>query len=202
MLEKESILHYSRQKFLAEGIARVRMDDIAKDLRISKKTLYKYFPSKTDLIHDAIFDMIESAKKTFTEIIEGQGDAISKLERIGKVFFGLAKNFSDKWLNDIRIYHQPLWLEIDNFRSRVIEENFSKIIEQGKKEGVFIDRPSPIILSVFLGAIRNVINPDFLMNNNFSFQNAAQITLDMLFTGLLTKQGRKAYKQIKSESMI
>lgn len=202
MLEKEKILHYSREKFLSEGISKVTMDEIAREMRISKKTLYKYFPSKKELAHDAIFDMTNTLKKNFSKIIDGPFNSISKLHQISQVFFGIAKTFSDKWLDDIRINHYDLWLKIDDFRIKVIMENFAKVLEQGKAEGSFVDRPTPIVLAAFIGAVRGVINPEFLMNNSFSAQSAAQHTLDMLFSSLLTKQGRKVYKKIKTESKL
>lgn len=202
MLQKENILHFSREKFMSQGISKVTMDEIAKEMRISKKTLYKHFSSKKDLAHEAIFDMTNTLKKNLSEIIDSPVNSILKLHRISTVFFAVARNFSDKWLEDLRINHYDLWLKIDEFRIKVIMENFSKVLEQGKNEGNFVDRPTPIVLAAFLGAVRGVINPEFLMNNSYSAQSAAAHTLDMLFTSLLTKQGRKIYKKIKAENKL
>ncbi len=202
MLEKEKILHYSRQKFFSDGISKVTMDEIAKELKMSKKTLYKHFPSKCDLASEAIFDMTNTIKKSISEIINSPIDSVTKLHRISQMFFGFAKTFSDKWLNDIRLNHHGLWLKIDEFRVKALMENFTKVLEQGKKEGHFVDRPTPIVMAALIGAVRGVINPEFLMNNSFSAQNAAEHTLDMLFSSLLTKKGRKLYKKIKSENKL
>ncbi|MBN1301636.1 MAG: TetR/AcrR family transcriptional regulator [Melioribacteraceae bacterium] len=199
MADKENILLFSRQKFLMSGITKVTMDEIAREMKISKKTLYKHFPSKNSLVHETIFDMLNSVRDSILKIIDGPQNVIEKLIGIGQIFFSIAKTFSESWLNDIRMNHHELWLEIDKFRTLVIQQNFAKIIEQGKIEGLFIDRPTPLVMTAFLGAVRSVINPEFLMNHSFTVKSAAEITLDLLFTGMLTKQGRKAYKQLKSE---
>ncbi|PKL88972.1 MAG: hypothetical protein CVV23_07690 [Ignavibacteriae bacterium HGW-Ignavibacteriae-2] len=199
MILKDKILHFSREKFLSNGISNVTMDDIAKEMRISKKTIYKFFPAKQDLVHESVFGMLDSVKKSFVEVTDGQQNSIEKLSAIGKIFFALAKKFSENWLNDLKINNYNLWIQVDEFRTKAIGENFSKIIEQGKQEGYFLDKPTPIILVIFISSIRAVINPEFLMNNSFSAETAAKITLDHLFTGLLTKQGRKVYKQLKME---
>lgn len=199
MSEREKILLFSRKKFLSSGMSKVTMDEIARDMRISKKTIYKYFPTKQDLVNESVFEMLDSVKKSITEIVDGSQNSIEKLTNMGKVFFGIASQFSDKWLGDLRINHLNLWTKVDEFRTKAIGENFSKIIEQGKQEGYFLDKPTPIILTIFIAAVRSIINPDFLMNNNFSAETAAKITLDFLFLGLLTKQGRKVYKQLTLE---
>ena len=48
--DRKKILEHSRRKFHAEGFYKISMDEIAGDLRISKKTIYKHFPSKEELL--------------------------------------------------------------------------------------------------------------------------------------------------------
>ena len=48
--DRSKILEHSRKKFHAEGFYKTSMDEIAKDLHISKKTIYKHFPSKEELL--------------------------------------------------------------------------------------------------------------------------------------------------------
>ena len=46
MKEKEKIANYSKDVFFKSGFYKITMDEIAQGLRMSKKTIYKYFPSK------------------------------------------------------------------------------------------------------------------------------------------------------------
>jgi putative transcription regulator (tetR family) len=46
---KERILKHATMLFYANGVKMIKMDTIAKDLSISKKTLYLFFPTKEDL---------------------------------------------------------------------------------------------------------------------------------------------------------
>ena len=47
--------------FLSEGIKSVRMDDIARGLSVSKRTLYELFGDKEELIYEAICHFVEEA---------------------------------------------------------------------------------------------------------------------------------------------
>ncbi|MBL7128958.1 MAG: helix-turn-helix transcriptional regulator, partial [Ignavibacteria bacterium] len=48
--DRDKILNFARQKFHREGFYKISMDEIAKELHVSKKTIYKYFPSKEKLL--------------------------------------------------------------------------------------------------------------------------------------------------------
>jgi len=50
MEAKDKIIELGEEKFFREGFYKTRMDDVAAELQMSKKTLYKFFPTKEDLV--------------------------------------------------------------------------------------------------------------------------------------------------------
>ena len=58
--EKDKILNYSKDRFFKDGFYKVTMDNIASGMRISKKTIYKYFTSKESLV-ESIVHSVKSA---------------------------------------------------------------------------------------------------------------------------------------------
>ena len=44
--DKLKIINYAQDRFFKEGFYKITMDEISKELGMSKSTLYKYFPSK------------------------------------------------------------------------------------------------------------------------------------------------------------
>lgn len=61
MTQKEIIVREAAKMFLSEGIKSVRMDDIARGLSVSKRTLYELFGDKEELIYEAICHIVEEA---------------------------------------------------------------------------------------------------------------------------------------------
>ncbi|MFC2084756.1 TetR/AcrR family transcriptional regulator [Bacteroidota bacterium] len=196
---KQKILAYSADKFMRFGLYKVSMDQLSREMRISKKTIYKYFKSKNELIEQAVQFKTQNVEKSVIEIIKSNQNSVEKINSFGQILFNLTKNVSETWFYDLKIHYIHIWDYLEKFRTRVIIENFIKIIEQGKSEGYIINKPTQIILAVIISSIRAVINPDFLLNNNFSSRNAAQITFNIIFNGIFTKQGRKINKKLKSE---
>jgi AcrR family transcriptional regulator len=196
--EKERILNHCFAKFLGEGFRKTSMEVLAKELGISKKTLYKHFSSKEHLIDATLEVAFKTLKQSLTQIVVQNTNAVVKLRMIAEFIISFAVRVNEKWLNDLRHHGNNRWKKVDENRRLLIEENFTKIIEQGKSEEVIVDKPSLLILQILISAIEGVINPNFLINNEFSLKQAGEITLDILFTGILTKKGRKIYKQYKS----
>ncbi|MCF8243257.1 MAG: TetR/AcrR family transcriptional regulator [Melioribacteraceae bacterium] len=195
----DKIINHATDKFLSEGFLKITMDDIARELKMSKKTIYKYFSSKDALLEATINRFQTNIKQNLESYVSADIDTVQKLILFSDMIFSITVKISGKWLKDIRT-RPEYWRKIDSFREKVFFENFSKIVEQGKKEQVIVDKPSRIILTIMIAAISGVINPDFLFNNNFSIRTAGEQTLDILLSGILTKKGKKIYKKHKQES--
>lgn len=196
--EKERILRTAQEVFLKEGFYKTTIDDLAAKLRISKKTIYKYFESKDKLVEETTFDLINSHSKNIKHLLDSNDDSVAVITRvieyIGKSIIPIA----DKWLSDIKTHYPELWIEVDKFRTRVMTANLSKMIKRGQQEGNIIDLPSEFIVALFQSAIRGIINPDYLMNNKFSAKEALDMSLQILMRGILTPAGQTAFKKLIS----
>lgn len=197
--EKHKILLFASEKFFQEGFYKVSMDELAKEMKISKKTIYKYFKSKNEIVETTVETLKLNVKRILEEIITEDSTSINKLIKISSTLLNVAFKVSDAWFSDLRSYSPELWNGIEEFRSKTFMNVFGSVLDQGKVEGLIIERPNVIILTTMMGGIRSVINPSFLLNNKFSAKEAGQICLDIVITGVLTEKGRKIFNKTKME---
>ncbi|MDH7604886.1 MAG: TetR/AcrR family transcriptional regulator [Melioribacter sp.] len=197
MNDKEKILIHAREIFFNNGFYKISMDEFASSLRMSKKTIYKHFPSKEELVKSTAYSFMRQIKKEIETVVNSNLHSIEKIVSIINILkdIGISR-MSDRWLGDIRIHMPSLWKEIDSFRQKLLYKNISIIFSQGIKEGYIINVPHQIIINVFMSAIQSVINPDFIMNNNFSINEAINSTLKILINGILTEKGKKIYNKL------
>lgn len=66
--EEQKIVDFCTDKFLKNGFYYVSVNQIATELRISKKTLYKYFSSKGELVETVAFNLLSVVSKKIDEI--------------------------------------------------------------------------------------------------------------------------------------
>lgn len=193
--EEEIIIIKAREKFMRDGFHKTTMDEIATDLRMSKKTIYKYFPSKEKLVHAAIAHLQNFILEQVTGIIESKDNAIVKTFKIFEFVGSLLQKLNEQVIEDFRVRIPELWEQIDKFRTKMLNENFVEVIKQGKNEGLILDYPTEIIMAIYTSGVRAVINPEFIMNNRFSLDEAKNITIDIMMNGILTDKGKKIYNK-------
>jgi AcrR family transcriptional regulator len=197
--EQIKIIDFCKDYFLENGFYKTTMDEIAAHLRMSKKTIYKYYSTKEDLVRETIIKFLEFHKENIGQIINENSNAVTKLNELFNYVGKMIAKINEKFIRDIQTQMPDLWKDIDAFRTKMMTINIGKIIEQGKKEGVFIDKTSAIITGVFISAVRGVINPEFIMANKFSIKMALEETIEIIINGITTETGKKAFQLLKSE---
>jgi AcrR family transcriptional regulator len=78
---RETILHAAEDVIIRKGYAATTMDDVAREAQYSKATLYKYFPSKGELVFEILIHFFEDVRKKVEEIQAEGGPAREKLRK-------------------------------------------------------------------------------------------------------------------------
>lgn len=193
--EKLKIIRFVREQYFKYGFYKTSMSSIAAEMQISKKTIYKYFPSKEDLIEAVVLDFMGFVSGIIQDIFSQRKDAISKVAGFIELLGTVSSKINEPFLKDMRLHMPGLWRRIDEFRTNKMNTEIAKLIMQGKKEKLFIDYPNEIIMTMFVASIRSIVNPEFLLNNKFSYEQAARICIDIMFNGILTEKGKKIYNK-------
>jgi AcrR family transcriptional regulator len=195
MDEQVKIIEQIEDKLFSEGFYKTTMDDVASELGMSKKTIYKFFPSKEDLVMAIAKHFMDRMKSKILPALNSDKNAIEKLSELIKILAGASEKISKKRMEEMKRHFPAIWNEIDSFRTKMMFENITKVIDQGKKEGLFIDYPTNIIMNILVASIRNIVNPDFILNNNFSIIEAARTVFKIIIGGILTEKGKKVFNQ-------
>ncbi len=197
--ERERILNFVSEKFFREGFYKTSIDSLAAELHVSKKTIYKNFTTKEQIVEEMVYALLNDTSSKIDEIIKSDVTSLHKALKMFEVMGSVTLKLSDNWVKDIQIHMPQLWEKIDEFRTKRAYAIFSNIIEEGKKEGNFIDKPNELIIHLFINSIRSIVNPQFIFTHKFSFREAFQHTFEILFNGILTSKGKKQFDKIFSK---
>ncbi|OGW11999.1 MAG: hypothetical protein A2W77_06250 [Nitrospinae bacterium RIFCSPLOWO2_12_39_16] len=182
---KNRIIDTAEKRFSQYGFKRVTMDDIASDLGISKKTLYKHFKSKEDIawavkerMHRDIDKLLQRAKREIP-------DPILRFKKIIAEVTSRVSIIGSAFMTDIKKEIPDLWRQCEEFREREIYEYIGGILEEGVKKGkIRKDIDTKIAVMAYLGAIRMIIQPEILMKNQFSIEDAFNNILKIFLEGI------------------
>ncbi len=202
MEENEQILEAIQNKFFREGFYKTTMDEIASELRMSKKTIYKFFPSKNDLVAAIALHFTKQMKQKILPILESDKNAVEKLSGLITLLSNTAGKIGDRMFGELKNHFPSVWQKVDSFRTEMMYGNITKVIDQGKREGLFIDYPTPIVMNVLINSIRSTVNPEFIISNNFSMVVAAQTTFNIIIGGILTEKGKKVFNKTINQKKL
>ena len=194
--EKEKILSFASQKFMKEGFYKTTMDEISAEMHMSKKTIYRNFSSKEDLVGAVAKKFFSENVQMIDQVLKIKCNAVEKLVRLFEVVGSIIVKVNDKILSDIHHYAPGHWKEIDEYRTKKMSSFLTDIISQGQKEGYFLKKRPEILIAVFIASIRAVVNPEFTINNQFTMLEALKATIEVLMNGILTEKGKKIFKKL------
>ncbi len=199
MEEREQITKYALENLFVKGYQYVTMDNIATGMKISKKTIYKYFSSKDELFEAIIMLMLSRVKEQIEQIVKQDAISVEKFINIIKVVISNLTKINVDTMEYLKIKGYKYWVKIEDFRRGIIVHNYTLLIEQGKREGLFKNLSTPLVIAFVQATAKEIINPNFILNNNISFVTAVSETIDILMYGFLTKEGIKLYEKLKKE---
>ncbi|WP_348797996.1 TetR/AcrR family transcriptional regulator [Flavobacterium adhaerens] len=132
---KDKIIEKASELFLKIGFKSVTMDDIANEMCISKKTIYKYFCNKELLIEESTALVHEKIHYVINTIVAQNHNAIKENFEIRKMFKEMFKSSDDSPVYQLKkhypdIYHNVLKIEVKECKT-CFTENINKGINEG-----------------------------------------------------------------------
>jgi len=113
------------------------MDDISRELGISKKTLYQHVKDKNELV-DLILDLeFEEKNNCFNDIERTYANAIDELYQVHKFVNVILKEHSPSSVYDLKKYYPEAYNKMHKFRREKLMEHILDNIKKGKSEGLY-----------------------------------------------------------------
>lgn len=109
---REKILNKAADMFLSYGFKSVTMDDIASELGISKKTIYKYFSNKVVLVDASTESIQQTIDNAIKQIQEQNYNAIEENFTIKTVFKNMFKNAKTSPMFQLKKYYPKTYTKL------------------------------------------------------------------------------------------
>lgn len=181
---KNRILANTIKVFNKKGL-KLTMDDVAEQMGISKKTIYKCFESKEDIfdkIVDYIFDGIKTREK---EILEEEGLTVE--ERTRKLLSAFPESFTTidfAKLGDLKDKYPKIYKKMTK-RLESGWEPTMELLEQGKREGVYRSDADFTIFKIMMDAsIAKLFEADTIRKTKIRYVDCLNQIVDILLLGI------------------
>lgn len=146
---KKTILEKSGEVFLKYGFKTATMDDIANELGISKKTIYKYFKNKEQLVDESVLLFHNNIHNSILCICNKGYNAIEENFEVKIMFKDIFKNLNESPVFQLQKYYPKTYAKIMSSEFDMFKDCISENIKKGIKEGLYRNNINENVISRF-----------------------------------------------------
>lgn len=200
---KERILNAAFELFMSYGVRSVSMDDIAKHLSISKKTIYQFYKDKDELVHELMNKKLKQDEADIRAIIKESANVIEECFNIMKHLGKMMRQINPSFFYDLQKYHPKTWKLFKDFKENCIVKMVEDSLTRGTKQGLIrTDINIKILSRMRMEQIEMCFNPNVFPPQQFKIVDLQLSLQDHFLYGICTLKGHKLinkYKQIIEE---
>ncbi|WP_240676076.1 TetR/AcrR family transcriptional regulator [Botryobacter ruber] len=189
--------------FCQKGIKSVSMDEVAQHLSMSKKTIYKWFSNKDEMVFAAFRVFLENHTSSCECFIQHAENAIDEQFKIMEVTREIFANIHPVIFHDLQKYHAGSWQMWQKHKADFILGKIKENLERGMKEGLFrTDLDIEVVSRLRLTMIEVPFDRHIFPPHKFELHHVQESNLEIYMLGIATLKGHKLinkYKQITEE---
>lgn len=195
---RKKIIRGAETLFTKYGVRSISMDDIARHLSVSKKTLYQHFEDKEDIVTTAVQSHIERIMGEFDLIQSSAIDAIDELSKISKCLKRTMSEINPSLMFDLQKYHPRAWAVWEDNKKKFIRESVIRNLKKGVEEGYFrTDLDLEIMATMRMELVQLAFDDRVFPPSQFKIADVQVQLFEHFVFGLLTEKGRKKYLKCK-----
>lgn len=183
---KETILNGTLDVFNQKWL-KFTMDDIAKNLSISKKTIYTVFKDKETLFYAMVDYLFDSIKESEEQVLkDNTTDTLTKIKKILGVMPESYRNIDFRQLYMLRDKYPKIYKQVE-IRLETGWENTLALLEKGINEGVIRSVNLVLVKMMMEAAVEQFFQRDILIQNNITYADALNEVVNILVEGIVIR---------------
>lgn len=196
------ILERASAVYMKYGIKSVTMDDLSRELGMSKKTIYKYFDDKSDLIRSIIEMKVAMDKALCMNSVQHSENAIDDLINFSKLVIEHIGNVNPSVFYDLRKYYPEAWQVMEKHKWEFVLSMIRNNIQRGIDEGIYRSNLKvEIVARLYVGSTDLILNGDIFPWPEFKFEELFNEMIRFHIKGMANEKGIKyLQKRLSNET--
>lgn len=189
-VKKKEILEQSLKLFMRLGIKSLTMDDVATQLRMSKKTLYEHFTDKNDLVEQTVAAVCGFHRDTINAICERGLNAIDENDEITRFIVGQIGSMHPSVQFDLQKYHPKAWEIMEQREREDVYQCVTTNLRKGIAEGLYReDLDVEVITRLYIARMDSTWDGRVFPPDRFNLTDVLWKHFDYHIRGIATRKG-------------
>lgn len=199
---EQKIIAGAAELFHQYGIRSVSMDDIARHLAISKKTIYQHYKDKNEVVQLSLKLHLEMNEREYDEIFETNHNPVEQLAQVSKCMRNDFKDINPSLLFDMQKYHPQAWQMWLGFKNQYIKNQVCENLKKGIKEGYYRPEIDPETLArLRVEQVQLAFDEKVYPREDFNLKDTQMMFFDHFVNGIVTDKGRELYNNYILEGL-
>jgi AcrR family transcriptional regulator len=199
MEQKDRILEGAEELFFKAGIRSVTMDDIAKHMGMSKKTIYQSYRDKDEIVNALVSKRLKEDQCQMQDIVENAANVIEELVNMMKCSEEFFSRINPILIHDLQKYYAEAWKLFQNFKSDVLMGFLEGVLQRGVAQGyVRPNMDTKILARMRVWQVEAGFDTTLFPQSEFNTWQVQQQLLEHFAYGICTPAGRKILDKYKN----
>jgi len=194
----EKLLRDCGMLFSRYGVKSISMDDVARELGISKKTLYQFVENKADLLRKALGQLQTDFINCADDIANKNLNAIDELLEMSRHVREEFQKLNPSHIFDLQKYYPEVFKEHvqveKDLAYRVVHQNLQKGISQGVYRP---DQDLDLVAGLYIQKMQAIYDPDFFSQLQASPAKIFEVMFEHHIRGICNSDGITYFEQQK-----
>jgi AcrR family transcriptional regulator len=196
-LSNNEILKIVLKLYTRYGIKSVTMDDVSRELGISKKTLYQFVHDKNELVEKAIDYQCKERMLYMKSLNLDKLPALKEVVEVGKMINKTISAFNPSFHYDLSKYYHHIYKKMMKINRESMAESMLHNLKKGKAEGFYRQNLNEeIIVKMHIANVENLAGIDFYNTQNVSPEEVQKELFTYHMHAILTPEGLKEYNHL------
>jgi TetR/AcrR family transcriptional regulator, cholesterol catabolism regulator len=189
--QQEKWLRRVEELFLRYGVKSLSMDDVSRELGISKKTLYQFVDNKDDLVSKVMDRHIQEQCKLDEEANRQAADAIDEMVTVIQNVVKEMQQMKPNLVHELQKYHREVWERIEKFQHEYIYKVAMENINWGRRDGLYrTEFDADIAIRFYIAGSLTIFNDQFFPKPPYTFEGLFKEFITNYLFGISTEKGR------------
>ncbi|HAR19950.1 MAG TPA: TetR/AcrR family transcriptional regulator [Cytophagales bacterium] len=195
--QAQEILQGAAELFLRYGVKSITMDEIARHISVSKKTIYQHFADKDELVITFTRMVLEQQKSEMIHLENNGTNVMESLRDLSEFLRNKVCNINPSLLFDLKKYFPQAWKTFTEHKKTFLKDHLKRLLERGMKEGYFrANLNMNIISKMRIEQVEMIFNPDVFSETEFNISEVHIQLFQHFVYGICTLKGHEEFNRL------
>ncbi len=199
--QRERILQETEIRIKRYGYKGLNLDELARELGVSKKTLYQHFGDKKSLATESVKQMLHREECIFNDIYELRKSTLNMMLSISQHIRKMIRGINPVAFQEMKRFLPEAWEMFVQHRESHMHDMLVECLKRGVQEGVFRDDfDIEVIVKMRMHQIEMAFDPEIFPQERFEPGHVQQEFFIHFFNGIATTKGVEQFKTLMAEA--